>query len=373
MGEPVWENQAVIPPRVLHDVPLAPLTTLELGGPARALVEVEDEGDLVEALRWAAAEGLPVAVLGGGSNVVVADAGFPGLVVRMATRGIEVRAGRGDEAVRLTAAAGESWDDLVAAAVDEGLAGIECLAGIPGTVGATPVQNVGAYGQEVAETIVAIRALDRRDLTVRTLQPDECGFGYRASVFRRRPDRWVILAVMLRLRQGGAGEVRSPELARALGCPAATPEVATVRDAVLELRRQKSMVIDREDENRRSAGSFFVNPVLDAGAAAAVARRAVAAGLAGSIAEVPAFPLVGGLVKLSAAWLVERAGFPKGTRRGPVGVSSRHALALVHHGGGSAAELLAFAGEITAAVETRFGVRLEREPVLLGAPDAGPR
>jgi UDP-N-acetylmuramate dehydrogenase len=352
---------------VQRDVLLGPLTTLELGGPARALVEAEEEGDLVDALRWAAGEGIPVAVLGGGSNVVVADGGFPGLVLRMATRGIEVRAGRAERRVHLTAAAGEPWDELVDAVVEEGLAGLECLAGIPGTVGAAPVQNVGAYGQEVADTIAAVRVLDRATLATRELAPAECGFGYRTSVFRRAPERFVVLAVTFRLDPGAPRTVRYPELARALGgSPAAPPDVAAVRDAVLALRRSKSMVLDPDDENRRSVGSFFVNPVVDPATADAVAAAA------GAGAAMPRWAAGDGRAKLSAAWLVERAGFAKGTRRGAVGVSSRHALALVHHGGGSAAGLLALAREIRQGVAARFGVVLHPEPVFLGFPTADP-
>jgi UDP-N-acetylmuramate dehydrogenase len=351
---------------VLRDVPLGPLTTLELGGPARALVDAEEESDLVEALRWAAGEELPVAVLGGGSNVVVADGGFDGLVVRMATRGIDVRAGHADDHVLVTAAAGEPWDELVDAAVDEGLAGVECLAGIPGTVGATPVQNVGAYGQEVGETVASVRVLDRRTLRACDLTHAECGFAYRTSVLRREPERFVVLAVTFRLAVGTPGCTRYAEVARALGAAAARPDAAAVRDAVLDLRRAKSMVLDAEDENRRSAGSFFTNPVVAAGIADAIATGT------GAGAAMPRWEVGGGRVKLSAAWLVERAGFAKGTRRGAVGVSSRHALALVNHGGGTAAELVALAREVRAAVAERFGVALQPEPVFLGFEQTDP-
>jgi UDP-N-acetylmuramate dehydrogenase len=361
----VWENHDVTPPKVLRDVPLAPLTTLELGGPARALVDVEEESDLVEALRWAAGEELPVAVLGGGSNVVVADRGFDGLVIRVATRGIDLRFGLGDDRVVLTAAAGEPWDELVEASVEEGLAGIECLAGIPGTVGAAPVQNVGAYGQEVADTIAAVRVLDRETLCVRDLAPTECGFGYRTSVLRRDPGRLVVLAVTFRLAIGAPGCTRYAEVAHALGVGAAAPEVTAVRNAVLALRRAKSMVLDPDDENRRSAGSFFLNPVVDAATADA------AAAAAGAGAVMPRWQTTDGGAKLSAAWLVERAGYAKGTRRGAVGISSRHSLALVHFGGGTTAELLALAWEIREAVDARFGVRLAPEPVLLGSQGGG--
>jgi UDP-N-acetylmuramate dehydrogenase len=352
--------------RLRGDVPLAELTTLELGGLVQALVEVDEERDLVEALRWAAGERLPVAVLGGGSNIVAADSGFDGVVVRMMTSGIEVRAGHGDDRVLVTASAGELWDELVEMAVAEGLGGIECLAGIPGTVGATPIQNAGAYGQEVADTIVAVRVLDRSTLEVQQLTPAQCGFGYRTSVFRQEPWRYVVLAVTLRLVLGARGSVRYPELSRALGTATAAPDVAAVRNAVLDLRRAKSMVLDPDDENRRSVGSFFVNPVVARELADEVAERAVACGAASGCDEMPCYAAAGGRVKLSAAWLVERAGFAKGTRRGAVGISSRHALALVHHGGGTAAELVALAREIRRGVAVRFGVLMYPEPTFLG-------
>jgi len=354
------------PVRVLPDAPLAPLTTLELGGPARALVEAGDEGDLVEALAWARREALAATLLGGGSNVVAADRGYDGLVVRVASYGLDVRAERGDDHVLITAAAGEPWDDLVAMAVEEDLGGIECLSGIPGTVGATPIQNVGAYGQEVAESIAAVRVVDRATLAVREMAAAECGFGYRSSVFRRDPGRFAVVAVTFRLRQGVAGTVRYPELERALGRGTAPASVAAVREAVLALRRAKSMVLDADDENRRSAGSFFLNPVVGAEVAAAAA----AAGGAG--AAMPRWSTSDGRVKLSAGWLVESAGFGKGTRRGAVGVSSRHALALVHHGGGSAAALVALAREIREGVLARFGVALQPEPVFIGFPSDDP-
>ncbi len=355
-----------------ENVELAALTTLELGGAARAMATATAEADVREALVWAAAEAVPTIVLGGGSNVVVADAGFPGLVLRMATRGIEVHAGHGDDTVSVTAAAGEPWDEVVTMAVSEGLGGIECLSGIPGTVGATPIQNVGAYGQEVAGTIAAVRVLDRTTLDVTELASAGCGFGYRSSVFRRHPGRFVVLAVTFRLVPGVPGTVRYSELARALGGATAAPSVSAVRDAVIELRRSKSMVLDPDDPNRRSVGSFFVNPVLATGAADEAARRALANGATSHLDEMPRYPVGGGLEKLSAAWLVERAGFPKGTRRGAVGISSRHSLALVHHGGGTAAELIALAREIRTAVHARFGVSLKPEPVFLGFPTTDP-
>jgi UDP-N-acetylmuramate dehydrogenase len=353
-----------------EDVPLRTLTTLELGGPARAMVDVEREGDVREALAWAEASNLPVAVIGSGSNLVVADAGFPGLVLRVGLRGVSVRRGGAGDVI-VTAAAGECWDDLVAQAVREGWGGLECLSGIPGTVGATPIQNVGAYGQEVAETVTSVRALDRTTLLVEELGASACRFGYRESTFRRSPDRWIVLAVTYRLAPGAAAAVRYPELTQLLGARHAEPTLEAARTAVLELRRRKSMVLDADDPNRRSVGSFFVNPVVERQRADEVARRAVAAGVVRSAGELPRFAAGYGREKLSAAWLVERAGFPRGTTRRAVGISSRHSLVLVNHGGASSADLVALAREIRAGVAARFGVLLGPEPVFLGfrSPD----
>jgi UDP-N-acetylmuramate dehydrogenase len=344
---------------VTTDVPLAPLTTLELGGPARFFAHAEDEPAVAEALRWAAGRGLPVFVLGGGSNLVVGDAGFPGLVLKAAPQGLDFL----DDG-RVVAAAGQPWDALVAEAVARDLAGIECLSGIPGLVGATPIQNVGAYGQEVSETITGVRVLDRATGDIIELEPAACAFGYRDSAFKRTPDRHLVLAVTFTLRPGGPPTVRYPELGQALGDQGRS--LAEVRATVLALRRKKSMVIDPADENRRSAGSFFMNPIVPAAEAARVVDRALADGVVSDAAQVPRFP-AGDQVKLAAGWLIERAGIARGYRRGPVGISSRHALALVHHGGGRTADLLALAREVRDRVQDRFGIRLLPEPVLLGA------
>jgi UDP-N-acetylmuramate dehydrogenase len=339
---------------------MAPLTTLELGGPAHFFVRAEDEATVAEALRWAQARGVPVFVLGGGSNLVVADAGFEGLVLQVAPPGLAFREEAGE--VLVEAGAGQSWDALVAEAVGRNLAGVECLAGIPGFVGATPIQNVGAYGQEVSETIRRVRVLDRTSLAVTELSPDACGFGYRDSDFKREPDRHVVLGVTFALRPGGAPTIRYPELRQALS---GEPSLAEVRATVLALRRRKSMVIDPADENRRSAGSFFMNPIVPAPEADRIAAHAVAKGLVSDAAQVPRFPAATG-VKLAAGWLIEKAGIAKGFRQGPVGISSRHALALVHHGGGRTQDLLALARLVRDTVAVRFGVRLVPEPTLVG-------
>lgn len=350
-------------------VPLAPLTTLEIGGPARFLADADDVATVAEALRWTRARGIPAAVIGGGSNLVVADTGFDGFILRMRRRG--VRVDRAGDVVRLSVGAGEAWDDVVASAAAEGWTGIERLSGIPGTAGATPIQNVGAYGCEIAETLEEVRVFDRETFGEATLSAAACAFGYRDSRFRRAPDRFVVLEVVFRLRVGAAPEIRHAELARALAARRARPGPADVRAAVLELRRAKSMLLDPADENRRSAGSFFLNPVLPPAEADALAARAVAAGAARAASDLPRFETPGG-VKVPAAWLVERAGFPKGYRKGPVGVSTRHALALVHHGGGRTADLVALAGEIRRGVRARFGVSLVPEPVFLGFPPGDP-
>ncbi len=357
-------------PEILRGVPLAPRTTLGLGGPAAHYCEARSEAELASALAYARGAGLPVTLLGGGSNVIVADEGVPGLVVRVASRGFSARAA--GERVEVEVAAGEPWDDVVARACDEGLAGLEALAGIPGSTGATPVQNVGAYGQEVADTIVSVRALDLETGAVRTLDAAACGFRYRHSVLKERPGALAVVAVTFALRRGDSAGVRHGELARALGGKGPAP-LARVRETVLALRRAKSMVLDApglgaRDENARSAGSFFTNPVVDAAHAARVVALAVQSGRVARAEDVPRWPEPDGRTKLAAGWLVEQSGFSRGLRRGAVGLSTRHALALVCHEGATAAALLALADEVRAGVFERFGVVLEREPVWVGPP-----
>jgi UDP-N-acetylmuramate dehydrogenase len=351
-------------------VPLAPLTTLRLGGPAARLDEVTDEAALVACVGAADASGEDVLLLAGGSNVVIADAGFPGRVVQVRTSGVTFEQRAGD-VVRLTVQAGEPWDALVARAVADGLAGIECLAGIPGSAGATPIQNVGAYGQEVAATIAAVRVLDRETGTIEDLPPERCGFRYRTSVFKGS-GRHVVLAVAFDLeRSAAACPLRYPELARALGAvPGDRPPLAEVREAVLGLRRAKGMVLDPEDHDTWSAGSFFTNPVLTPDQHERFLDR-VRERL-GPEASPPGFPEDAG-VKLSAAWLIEHAGFRRGRRWGAVGLSDKHALALTNRGGATTAELLGAAREIAGGVAAAFGVALRPEPVLVGASWDAPR
>jgi UDP-N-acetylmuramate dehydrogenase len=336
-------------------VPLAPLTTLGVGGPALFHEEAATEPAILDALAFAAEGRLAVLVLGGGSNLLVADRGFDGLVLR--PRLDHLRAEADGDRVVVDVGAGLAWDDFVAHAVARGWAGVECLSGIPGDVGATPVQNVGAYGQEVKDTIVSVRAVDRLTREVVTLDADACAFAYRDSFFKREgKDRFVITSVRFALRPGGAPEVRYPELTRQLGV--ASPSLAEVRAAVLALRRSKSMLVDLADENGRSAGSFFTNPIVEPALADAVAARIEG--------DMPRYPAPSGLVKLSAAWLIERAGFRKGEGDGRVGISTRHSLALVNRGGATAAEVVSFARRVQAGVRERLGVTLTPEPVMVG-------
>lgn len=326
------------------------LTTLRLGGPARALVEVTSSAEAVEAVRTAQP---PVLILAGGSNVVLPDAGFDGTVVLLRSTGRQVD-DRGDE-VAVTVEAGAVWDDLVAWSVAEGLTGIECLSGIPGSVGATPVQNVGAYGQEVADTISAVRAYDRETGEERVLTPAECRFTYRHSLFKG-VDRWLVLDVTFLLRRGKeSGPLRFGELTRRLGD---TAPLDDVREAVLALRASKGMVLDPDDHDTWSVGSFFTNPIIDIPAYDEIARR--------SPAEPPRFDAGDGLVKTSAAWLIERAGFSRGYGKDGVSLSTKHTLALTNRGDGTTAALLALAREVRDGVRDAFGVTLVNEPIIVG-------
>jgi UDP-N-acetylmuramate dehydrogenase len=332
---------------------LAAHTTLRLGGPATAWVRATTEQELTDAV--SGADG-PVLVLGGGSNVVVADAGFPGTVVEVATSGITADVEEDEPTcggVMVTVAAGEEWDALVAYAVARGWVGVESLSGIPGLVGATPIQNVGAYGQEVAQTVASVRVWDRVLKGVRTFANADCDFGYRTSRFKADPERHVVLDVTFQLRQGSLGtSVQYAELARTLGVEIGQrAPLADVRDAVLELRRSKGMVLDPADHDTWSAGSFFTNPVV---AASDVPP------------DAPAWPQPDGRVKTSAAWLIEHSGFGKGYGAGPVTLSTKHTLALTNRGDATTEQLLALAREIRAGVETAHGIRLVPEPVLVG-------
>lgn len=334
---------------------LADHTTLRVGGPARRMITVETEAELVEAVADLDANAEPLLVLGGGSNVLVADAGFDGTVVKIATQGIAEDTAVCSGAV-ITVAAGEPWDPLVSYAIERGWRGIEAMSGIPGLVGATPIQNVGAYGAEVSELISVVRTLDRSTGRRKTFFPIECGFGYRTSRFKSDPGRFVILSVTFQLRLGSMSQpIRYPELARVLGVEVGQRvSAAEVRQAVLALRSAKGMVLVEDDHDTWSAGSFFTNPILSQAKALALP------------ADAPRFSQADGMVKTSAAWLIEQAGFDKGYGRGAARLSAKHTLALTNRGSASAAELLSLAREIRAGVQAKFGIELVPEPVLVG-------
>lgn len=335
---------------------LAGRTTLRVGGPAADWVVVDDEEALTGQVIRCDAAGIPVLLLGGGSNLLVGDDGFPGTVIDIATTGVAV-AESGDGRVRLTLAAGEVWDDVVARTVAQGWSGIEALSGIPGRVGATPIQNVGAYGQDVSQVIESVRVLDRLSGTVIDLVATDCGFGYRSSVFKAQPHRWVVLGITIVLQANGVGAVRYPELARELGVAVeATAPVGAVRAAVLALRSRKGMVLAADDPDTWSAGSFFTNPVLGPAEAAALPSAC------------PRFPSDHG-TKVSAAWLIEHAGMGPGfalAPDAPAAISGRHALALTNRGTATASDILALAREVRRRVEATFGVELTPEPTLVG-------
>jgi UDP-N-acetylmuramate dehydrogenase len=342
---------------VERDVPLAPRSSLRVGGQASWFTVASSAGDIAAAYAWSRARGVPMVVLGGGTNVVVADAGLDALVVAVQLRGLDV-VDHGD-ALDVTAAAGEPWDGVVEAVVARGGAGLECLSGIPGLAGGTPIQNVGAYGQDVSGVIHDVTAYDTAAGTMTRLAAAECGFAYRSSRFKSHDaGRFVVTAVRFR-PQKGPPTTSYADVAAALDRQGVThPTVADVRAAVIEIRRRKAMVIDDTDPDTRSVGSFFTNPVISAAEAERLAERAGAA--------APAFAQPDGRVKVPAAWLIERAGFMKGARDGAVGLSSRHTLAIVTRDGATAADVIRFASRVARQVEARFGVRLRPEPVFLG-------
>ena len=337
------------------DVPLAPLTTLGVGGAARWFARVLPGRPVRKAYEWAAARELPVFVLGGGSNLVVADEGFPGLVVQI--RGTRITSLRRGDDILVTAGAGEPWDALVAYAVEGGLAGVECLSGIPGTVGGTPIQNVGAYGQEVADVIEVVTAFDVEQQRTVVLSAAECEFGYRMSRFKGRDaGRFVVSSVIFRLRPGPP-TIKYPDVVEYLARQGKTaPDLADARSAVLAIRRRKGMVIDAGDPDTRSVGSFFMNPVVDRG----VFER---------IAPAPHYVMDNGAVKIPAAWLIEQSGFARGHVDGRVGLSTKHPLAIVNRGGATARDVIHLARRIKSTVRDRFGIALRPEPVFVGIDD----
>jgi len=350
-----------------HDVPLADLTTMRVGGPAARLVTAETIDEVVDAVREVDDAGEPMLVISGGSNLVIADQGFAGSVVRIATKGISVESADQCGGATVRVAAGEVWDDVVARAVDEGWSGIEALSGIPGCTGATPIQNVGAYGQEVAQTIAQVRVWDRRQQQVRTFANAHCRFTYRRSLFKAEP-RYVVLDVVFQLRVADLSQpVAYADLARGLGVEAGERvPLADAREAVLQQRRSRGMVLDPADHDTWSCGSFFTNPILSAPSYAALQQRA-AARLGDHAPAPPSFPGPDGQVKTSAAWLIDRAGFGKGYHLpGPAALSTKHTLAVTNRGAASAADVVALAREIRDGVQEAFGVALVNEPVFVG-------
>ena len=351
------DNNAV---HVQDNVPLAPLTTFGVGGPARYFIYAERETHIPYALDFAESSGLPLLPLGGGSNLVISDVGFPGVVLKTGLMGVRSES-EGDIAY-VTAGAGEDWDTLVRLMAARNWAGVECLAGIPGTVGATPVQNVGAYGQEVAETIRSVRAYDRQEKRIVELSAAECGFGYRRSRFNTsEPGRWIILSVTFALRRGGAATLKYADLARRFP-PDANPTLMEVYEAVRAIRAAKGMVIDPADPDSQSAGSFFKNPTLTAAQFAELSALAP---------EIPHYPQPDGTIKVPAAWLIEQAGYQKGQafgENGRIALSSKHILALTNRGGGTAAEIVAAARQTQEGVHARWNILLAPEPLFVGFP-----
>jgi len=346
-----------------ENIPLAPLTTFKIGGPAKYYVEAANPGEVQEAVTFARSRDLPLFVLGGGSNLVVSDAGWPGLVLKIALQGIEQRAGHDENgSVIFDAGAGESWDRFVSHAVMARCAGVECLSGIPGSVGGTPVQNVGAYGQEVADTISSVEVLDLKDGEVRELCREACGFSYRASIFNTTErGRFIVLRVTYALTSGGKPRIAYADLKRHFEGRETTPDLAETREAVRHIRALKGMLIVPGDADCQSAGSFFKNPVLSETEHEHLKQCAAARGL-----TVPSYPALETRKKVSAAWLVERSGFNKGFGFGRVGISSKHALAIVNRGGAIAGEVIALKEQIQQRVEEIWGVKLEPEPVMVG-------
>ncbi|MFD3946850.1 UDP-N-acetylmuramate dehydrogenase [Streptomyces sp. NPDC058579] len=350
------------PVQELHDAPLAPLTTFRLGGPAARLITAVTDDEVIAAVREADRAGTPLLVIGGGSNLVIGDKGFDGTALRIATTGFTL------DGTKLELAAGEVWTDAVARTVDAGLAGIECLAGIPGSAGATPIQNVGAYGQDVSATITEVVAYDRRADETVTLTNAECAFSYRHSRFKDDPDRYVVLRVRFDLEDadGLSAPIKYAETARALGVEAGDRvPLARARKTVLGLRAGKGMVLDPADHDTWSAGSFFTNPILTAGEYETFLTRV--AGRLGPDVTPPAYPAgEDGQVKTSAAWLIDKAGFTKGYGSGPARISTKHTLALTNRGEATTEDLLALAREVVAGVRDAFGVTLVNEPVTVG-------
>jgi UDP-N-acetylmuramate dehydrogenase len=348
---------------LLENIPLAPLTTIRIGGPARYFVDAGSIGEVQEAFTFARSRDLPLFILGGGSNLVIADAGWPGLALKISVHGFGRHDSPDNEGkVLFDVGAGESWDNFVARAVMARCAGVECLSGIPGSVGGTPVQNVGAYGQEVSETIASVQVLDMRDGQVRELCNEACGFGYRASIFNTTErGRYIVLRVTYALQPGGKPGITYEDLKRHFEGRETMPNLAETREAVRHIRARKGMLLVPGDPDCQSAGSFFKNPVLSEEQHEALKQRAAARRLL-----VPSYPALESRKKVSAAWLVEHSGFTRGFGSDRVGLSSKHALAIINRGGASAADIIALKEQIQQRVQEIWGIRLEPEPVMVG-------
>jgi UDP-N-acetylmuramate dehydrogenase len=345
---------------ITENVPLAPLTTLKVGGAARCFIEATSNAEVSQAVEFSKSADLPLFILGGGSNLVISDAGWPGLVLKVGITGINHR--HGHDEVIFEAGAGEDWDKFVGMVVAHNIAGIECLSGIPGSVGASPVQNVGAYGQEVSNTIESVVALDLRDGEVHELSNQDCGFSYRTSIFNSTErGRYVILQVNYSLKHGAEAYVAYADLKKYFAGWSEKPTLANVRDAVRKIRAGKGMLITAGDDDCRSAGSFFKNPILSADQYQALTARAAAKNL-----QIPSYPALDAQKKVSAAWLVEHSGFSRGYGNGPVGISRKHALAIVNRGNATAADIVALKEDIQQRVEEIWGILLEPEPVFVG-------
>ena len=345
---------------IQENVPLAPLTTLKVGGPARYLVEAQGYDEVLFAVEYARSNHLPLFIMGGGSNLVISDAGWPGMVLRVAIPGIEERPAENGKR-EFEVGAGEDWDRFVAHTVKRDCAGVETMSGIPGTVGGTPIQNVGAYGEEVSETVSSVRALDMMTMDIVDLPNEDCAFGYRKSVFNTTSKgRYLVMGVTFALTPGGAPKITYGDLKNRFGDK--QPTLEQTRKAVREIRLSKAMLIVSDDEDCRSAGSFFKNPIVPEAKLEEIAALAEKENLGAP----PRYAAADGNVKLSAGWLVERSGFPKGTERGNVGISRKHALAIVNRGGATAAEIVTLKEEVQRAVSDKFGIELSSEPVFVG-------
>jgi UDP-N-acetylmuramate dehydrogenase len=348
------------PMLVQENIPLAPLTTFQVGGPARFFIEAKTEEDVCAALDFVRSHKLSFFILGGGSNLLISDSGWPGLVLKVAITGVQESAQNGRSLFQV--GAGEEWDKFVASAVSCNCAGIECLSGIPGSVGGTPVQNVGAYGQEVSETIQSLRALEIETLEIREIANKDCGFSYRTSIFNTTtPGRYIILGVTYALVPGGAPKIEYADLKKYFAESKNPPTLAAVRQAVRQIRAGKGMLITPGDPDCRSAGSFFKNPIVSDEQHKDLVNRAVSKGL-----QLPSYPALEAQHKISAAWLVEHSGFLKGFNAGNAGISSKHSLAIINTGYATAAEIVALKELIQSKVKELWGVQLQPEPVMVG-------